>query len=161
MNYCLASFCSAMDGLLGLGQKHWKTYSIADSEQLLCKHTRDLGDLALGLETRGFAEGTNPKIEMLESTRYKCLLTYATGASWAVWDSAMHHSRSYLLSLLWKYLTPKPQYTRHLIFTTAFWRGRRDLSETYLKESPNFSNFTIFFKHKNKPMFQSIQHIIK
>lgn len=37
---CLTSFCSAMEGLLWSGQKRWKTYSVAYSEQLLCKHTR-------------------------------------------------------------------------------------------------------------------------
>lgn len=53
-----------MDGLLWSGLKNWKTYSIANSVQLLCKSTHDFGNLALGLKTQGLSEDTNPQIKM-------------------------------------------------------------------------------------------------
>lgn len=53
-----------MDGLLWSGLKHWKTYSIANSVQLLCKSTQDFGNLALGWEMQSLSEETNPKFEM-------------------------------------------------------------------------------------------------
>ena len=52
-----------MGGLLWSGLKLWKTYSIANSVQLLCKSTRDFCNLALGFKAQGISEDTNPKIE--------------------------------------------------------------------------------------------------
>lgn len=73
-----------MDGLLWSGLKNWKTYSIANSVQLLCKSTHDFGNLALGLKTQGLSEDTNPQIKMRELLHHKYFLPYGTQASGAI-----------------------------------------------------------------------------
>lgn len=139
--------------------------SVANSEQLICKHTHDSGHLALGLEMQGFAEGTNPKIKMWELIHHKYLLPYTTGASWAIWDSPVHHSRSHSVSLLWNYFKRKPSAPKAPHFYHSFKEREKEFIRSIFKGRSRFFelyNFTFFFfLTENKPMFQSVQCTIQ
>lgn len=80
---CLASFYNAMDGLLWSGQKHWKTYSVANSGQLLCKHTQlrwpGFGVANAGLCKRHKSQNWNVRIHTPQisfAICHRCIMSY-------------------------------------------------------------------------------------
>lgn len=145
-----------MDVLLWSGLKYWKSNSIANSVQLLCKCTVPLVTWLWGWKSKGFQKSRIPKFRCGNwyTTNIFCHVAHVSGA---IWDSSVHHTKSSSVYLLW--ILKKIKYKKNLSIPcqkiSHFYQSFREREEEFIKcifkgSYRNVSNFTTCFYRKKK-----------